>query len=81
MTLLDLFDVNQSSRTFILKSYLPQVKEAFSNVKISPPDKLTLFLGTTATIGKLLYAFLFQEQTFMIDLLSSPSAIQVSNLN
>ena len=76
--LLDLFSVNNNTRVFIIQSYLPQILQAFSNIQLSIFEKTALLLSTLTTFTKLVYAFLFQEQTFMIDFLTSPLAIQVA---
>ena len=76
--LLDLFRVNNNTRVFIIQSYLPQILQAFSNIQLSIFEKTALLLSTLTTFTKLVYAFLFQEQTFMIDFLTSPLAIQVA---
>ena len=39
--------------------------------------KIQLFLGTMQTVKKLVYAFLFQEGTFQVDLLTSPPVVQL----
>ena len=75
--LFDLFSVNSSTREFIIQSYLPQIKNAFSTVQISPVNTLALFSSTVATFAKLVFAFVFQEQTFMIDILTSPVVNEV----
>ena len=75
--LLDLFSINRSTRIFIVQSYIPQIKQAFSNIQLSIFNKIALLFSTVGTIAKLVYAFLFQEQTFRIDFLTTPLVNQV----
>jgi len=76
-TLSDLFGVDAPTKKFILESYIPSVRAAFSKIKLTVMERLDILLSTIGTVKKLVYAFLFQEDTFNIDFLKSPLAVQI----
>ena len=60
-----------------MRFYIPHIKAAFLPRNLPLASKLSLFLGTMQTVKKLVYAFLFQEETFDTDFLTSPTANSV----
>ena len=60
-----------------LRQYIPHITAAFAPVDLPISRKIQLFLGTMQTVKKLVYAFLFQEGTFQVDLLTSPPVVQL----
>eukprot|EP00040_Diaphanoeca_grandis_P027253 m.154695 g.154695 ORF g.154695 m.154695 type:complete len:511 (-) comp30903_c0_seq1:2183-3715(-) len=54
----------QNDLDFILKAYLPQLRNATSNITLSHREKVSLGLQGAGTVTKLLYAFMWQENTF-----------------
>ena len=76
-TLSDLFGIDTPTKNFILYSYIPEVRRAFSGIKMTAMERFDLLFSTIGTVKKLVYAFFFQEQTFKIDFLKSPLANQV----
>lgn len=59
------------------RQYIPQVTRALSKYSLNPAKKIGLFKYFMKMIKKMVFAFLFQEQTFEIDFLTSPLANQV----
>ena len=80
MTRLVLTPVLHHSDNELPRYYIPHIKAAFSPVSLPLAHKIKLFLGTSQTVKKLLYAFLFQEGTFDSDLLTSPRSNQLGAL-
>ena len=54
-----------------------QIRVAMARVRLPIFTKLQLLKNTLATVGKLVFAFLFQEQTFDIEAVTSPAGVQV----
>ena len=48
-----------------------------AGVRLPIFTKLQLLKNTVATLGKLVFAFLFQEQTIDIEAVTSPAGVQV----
>ena len=51
-----------------------------AGVRLPIFTKLQLLKNTVATLGKLVFAFLFQEQTIDIEAVTSPAGVQVRKL-
>ena len=77
-TLANAFGVDEASQAFLEFRYVPEITRAFRKVKLNLFKKLSLFLSTLKMAKKMVYAFSFQEITFDIDLLTSPTVNKVS---
>jgi hypothetical protein len=66
------FGLPQSDADFILKDYLPELRNATSAIKLSSLEKMSLGLKGTGTVMKLVYAFCWQENTFTAPILKKP---------
>lgn len=77
-TLIGIFGISELG-PFILDSYLPKIRRAFSRTRIPFLTKMQLLKNTLSTVFKLVYAFLFQEQTIDIDLVTSPLGNQIGS--
>jgi len=76
--LLGAFGIGDSSTgTFIRQVYLPKIRRALSRVRLPLFSKLRLLKNTLATVSKLVFAFFYQEQTFDIDVVTSPLGTQI----
>jgi len=65
-TLLNLFGIKEEFGPFILQEYVPQIRYAMSGVLLPLEDKIQLCLNTISTLRKLLYACVWQEDTFKL---------------
>jgi len=71
--LMDLFGVDEESRTFIFDHYLPKLDAQISHIQLSVLEKAELTENTIGSIIKLLYAFFWQESIIDLgDLNTSP---------
>lgn len=77
LALADAFGVDERSIQFLQRQYIPQVTRALSKYSLNPAKKIGLFKYFMKMIKKMVFAFLFQEQTFEIDFLTSPLANQI----
>jgi len=66
-TLTGIFGISELG-PFIIDTYLPKLRRAFSRTRLPIFTKLKLLKNTLSTVYKLVYAFLFQEQTIDIDM-------------
>ena len=78
MSLANAFGVDETSKAFLELKYVPEITRAFRKVKLSLLQKLSLFLSTLKMTKKMVFAFSFQEDTFDIDLLTSPTVNKVN---
>ena len=62
--LMKLFPLEEEVKQFIINSYIPELRTATAEVKISFFSKFDLFFKVVGTIGKLMYAFMWQEWVF-----------------
>ena len=60
---LDLLGVSPEDKLFFLEDYLPLMKNVTENVSISLIEKTELLENAAGTVLKLLYAFVWQEET------------------
>lgn len=72
------FGVDEDSKAFLEFKYVPEITRAFRRVKLTMFQKLSLFLTTLKMTKKMVFAFSFQEDTFDIDLLTSPAVNKVN---
>lgn len=70
--LMKLFPLSEEVKDFILNFYLPELRSATSHLRISIIAKFNLFFKVLGTIGKLMYAFLWQEWVFPIPFFKEP---------
>jgi hypothetical protein len=66
------FGLPQSDADFILKDYLPELRNATATIKLSSLEKMSLGLKGSGTVMKLVYAFCWQENTFTAPILKKP---------
>ena len=57
---LELFGVDEESRTFIFDHYLPKLDSKISHIQLSLLEKAELTENTIGSVMKLLYAFFWQ---------------------
>ena len=70
---MDALGVLPEDKKFFLQDYLPLLYNATEDVSISVLEKAELLENTSATVLKLLYAFVWQEATFDLgDILFTP---------
>ena len=70
--LMKLVPLSEEVKDFILNFYLPELRSATSHLRISIIAKFNLFFKVLGTIGKLMYAFLWQEWVFPIPFFKEP---------
>jgi len=63
-TFMDALGVLPEDKTFFVENYLPRLYNATADVSISSIEKAELLENTSGTALKLLYAFVWQEDTF-----------------
>merc|ERR1712226_1506793 len=57
---------------FFYESYIPVLERALDETKIRFPERVMVFRAFVGTITKLLYAFLWQEDTFDVQFVYKP---------
>ena len=61
---LDLFNVNDALQDFFINSFLPELRNATSELHLELDQKTSLLKNMAGTLVKLIYAFVWQEDTF-----------------
>lgn len=72
--LMDLFNLPQEIRDFINNQYLPEIRALTADIRIGLLEKVQLIGNFASTMVKLLYAFVWQEQTLDIPFVFDPEA-------
>jgi hypothetical protein len=75
--LIDVFNVEKREKDFVVHSFLPAMKKAIVNINLTFFQRIKLALQTLSAIKKLVFAFLWQEQTFKVEKLSTPTGARV----
>jgi len=73
--LMDLFLVKPEEQEFMRNQYLPELRNITADFNLEYSDKISLAENTAGVMIKLVYAFIWQEDTFNLgDLILSPEA-------
>jgi hypothetical protein len=75
--LIDVFAVEKREKDFVVHSYLPAMKHNILKIQLSFFQRIKLALQTFSAIKKLVFAFLWQEQTFKVEKLTTPTGARV----
>jgi len=75
--LIDVFNVEKKQKDFVVHQFLPEMKKAIATIELTFFQRTKLALQTFSAIKKLVFAFLWQEQTFNIQKLSTPTGARV----
>jgi len=71
--LMSAFNLSPEVQTFLLDTYVPTIRGAMAGVKLTLAEKVSLVPKFLGTVLKLLYAFMWQEQTFVYKAIYDPT--------
>ena len=70
--LMKIFPLEQEVKDFILNKYIPELRSVTADVKVSIFSRVNLFFKVLGTLGKLIFAFLWQEHVFPFAIFKNP---------